>query len=262
MPRKTSTSSVLGSAQPIVVKGNPSVTILVILLVIQSFFLGSLWSRVRILEKNAGGGNGLTENPAAVPAAPSTLGSAENLQKLQKDDHVRGNRDARIVLFEYSDLECPFCKQFHPVAKQAVDEYKGQVAWVFRHFPLDNLHSKARSEAEAAECANSLGKDDVFWKFVDKIYEITPANNGLDPQELPKIAAGNGINQAAFNNCLASRKFKQIVEDDYQSGLKAGISGTPGNILLDTKTGKTSVIPGAVPYDQLKSAIDALLAQN
>lgn len=219
---------------------------------------------MRILENKTGIGNSETagNNQVAAPATAPALGSAENLQPLQKDDHIRGNAQARVILFEYSDLECPFCKQFHPTVKQAVDEYKGQVAWVFRHFPLDNLHSKARNEAEAAECAQSLGSADAFWKFVDKVYEVTPANNGLDPAELPKIASQIGINQGAFNSCLGSRKFKQIVEDDYQSGLKAGISGTPGNILLDTKTGKTSVIPGAVPYAQLKQAIDTLLAEK
>ena len=238
-------------------------TILIALLVIQSFFLGSVWSRVRILEGKSGlAGGGAVANQPSAPIAAPTLGSAENLQPLQKDDHIRGDAQARIILFEYSDLECPFCKQFHPTAKQAVDEYKGQVAWVFRHFPLDNLHSKARNEAEASECAHSLGGRDTFWKFIDKVYEVTPANNGLDPVELPKIASQTGVNQSAFTTCLASRKFKQIVEDDYQSGLKAGISGTPGNILLDTKTGKTSVIPGAVPYAQLKQAIDALITSK
>lgn len=262
MPRKPSAAP-LSPAPQVVVKGNPSVTVLVVLLVIQSFFLGSLWSRMRILENKLGvGGSGSTGNQVTTPAAAPTLGSAQNLPPLQKDDHIRGNAQARVILFEYSDLECPFCKQFHPSAKQAVDEYKGQVAWVFRHFPLDNLHSKARHEAEGAECAQSLAGADGFWKFVDKVYEVTPSNNGLDPAELPKIATQVGLNQSAFTKCLDSGNFKKIVEDDYQGGLKAGISGTPGNILLDTKTGKTSVIPGAVPYAQLKQAIDTLLAEK
>lgn len=261
MARKKVPLEIMSEPTPVIVKGSPSVTILVVLLVVQSFFLGSLWSRVRILENTSGKGGGVANNQPAIPVAVPTLGSADNLQPLQKDDHLRGDAKARIILFEYSDLECPFCKQFHPTAKQAVDEYKGQVAWVFRHFPLDNLHSKARNEAEASECAHSLGGGDSFWRFIDKVYDVTPANNGLDPAELPKIASQVGVQQGAFNTCLASRKFKQIVEDDYQSGLKAGISGTPGNILLDTKTGKTSVIPGAVSYAQLKSAIDTLLAE-
>src|SRR3989344_533240 len=68
-------------------------------------------------------------------------------------DHIRGDKNAPVKIIEYSDLECPFCKRFHPTLQQAVDEYKGKVAWVYRHFPLDALHSKADKEAEAAECA-------------------------------------------------------------------------------------------------------------
>ena len=140
-----------------------------------------------------------------------------------------------------------------------VDEYDGQVAWVYRHFPLDTLHPKADKEAEAVECANELGGEDSFWALTDKIYEVTPANNGLNLDDLPKLAGQVGLNETSFKSCLDSGKFADYVEADYQSGVKAGINGTPGNILLDTKTGKTVSIPGAVPFDSLKSSIDSLL---
>ncbi|MBI2040071.1 DsbA family protein [Candidatus Microgenomates bacterium] len=181
------------------------------------------------------------------------------VELLKDEDHVRGDRKARVLLIEYSDLECPFCKRFHPTAKQVVDEYKGQVAWVYRHFPLDQIHSKADKEAEAVECAKDQGGEDGFWKMVDKIFEVTPSNNGLDPESLPKLAADVGLNSATLKTCLDSGKYAPHVEEDYQGGIKAGITGTPGNILLDTKTNKTKLIPGAVPFDQFKTAIDDLL---
>ena len=193
--------------------------------------------------------------PQAVPAEPV----AGPVEPLKDEDHIRGDKNARILLVEYSDLECPFCKRFHPTAKQVVDEYKGQVAWVYRHFPLDQIHSKADKEAEAVECANELGGEDGFWKLTDKIFEVTPANNGLNLDDLPKLAGEVGLNQSAFKTCLDSGKYAAHVEEDYQGGIKAGITGTPGNILLDTKTGKTKLIPGAVPFDQFKVAIDDLL---
>lgn len=193
----------------------------------------------------------LPEQPVAGP-----------VESLKAEDHVRGERNARILLFEYSDLECPFCKRFHPTAKQIVDEYKGQVAWVYRHFPLDQIHSKADKEAESVECANELGGQDAFWKLTDKIFEVTPANNGLNLDDLPKLAGEVGLNQSAFKTCLDSGKYTNHVEADYQGGIKAGITGTPGNILLDNKTKKTKLIPGALPFEQFKQTIDGMLKES
>lgn len=203
---------------------------------------------------------------APVPGQPNQptqggeVASAKvEVEPLRDNDHVRGDRGARILLIEYSDLECPFCKKFHPTAQQVVKDYNGQVAWVYRHFPLDQLHSKADKEAEAVECANELGRENAFWALTDKIYEVTPANNGLDLDDLPKLASEVGLDLNKFKECLDSGKYADYVEADYQSGIKAGINGTPGNILLDTKTGKTVSIPGAVPIESLKSSIDSLL---
>ncbi len=196
---------------------------------------------------------------AAVPTQLPPEPQAGPVEPLKVEDHVRGDRKARILLFEYSDLECPFCKRFHPTAQQVVDEYKGTVAWVYRHFPLDQIHSKADKEAEAIECANELGGNDGFWKMADKIFEVTPSNNGLNLDDLPKLASQVGLDQNKFKSCLDSGKYAAHVEEDYQGGIKAGITGTPGNILLDTKTGKTVSIPGAVPFEQIKPSIDELL---
>ena len=159
-------------------------------------------------------------------------------------------------------MECPFCKRFHPTAQQLVDEYNGQVAWVYRHFPLDQIHSKADKEAEAIECANELAGSDGFWKMTDKIFEVTPSNNGLNLDDLPKLAGEVGLNQSAFKECLDSGKYADHIENDYQGGIKAGITGTPGNILLDTKTGKTKLIPGALPFENFKTEIDSMLSES
>lgn len=178
---------------------------------------------------------------------------------LSDQDHVRGSRNARILLIEYSDFECPFCKNFHSTAKQTVENYNNEVAWVFRHFPLDQIHSKARKEAEAVECAFGLGGEETFWKMADKIFEITPGNNGLDLDTLPTLASQIGLNQNQFKNCLESGKYAPRVESDYQNGVKDGVQGTPGNFLLDTKTGKVEALPGAVPFGTIKTSIDDLL---
>lgn len=203
--------------------------------------------------------SGIPQTATAPNQAPPTEPVAGSVEPIKTEDHVRGDRNARILLFEYSDLECPFCKRFHPTAKQIVDEYKGQVAWVYRHFPLDQIHSKADKEAEAIECANELGGKQGFWQLTDKIFEVTPSNNGLVLDDLPKLASQVGLDQNKLKSCLDNGKYAAHVEADYQGGIKAGITGTPGNILLDTKTNKTKLIPGALPFEQFKTAIDEML---
>lgn len=233
--------------------------IVVVLLIGAAFAIGTLWQRVQSLEnKNtASVATGDTANPQ-VPQPPT----AGKVDPVTEKDHVRGDRNARILLIEYSDLECPFCKRFHPTAQQIVEEYDGKVAWVYRHFPLDQIHLKADKEAEAIECANKLGGNDAFWKLTDKIFDVTPSNNGLNLDDLPKLAKDVGLDQNRFKTCLDSGEFAAHVEEDYQSGLTAGVTGTPGNILLDTKTGKTKLIPGALPFENFKAEIDAMLGAS
>ncbi|MGB6882161.1 MAG: thioredoxin domain-containing protein, partial [Microgenomates group bacterium] len=156
------------------------IPILMILAVALAFVVGILWQKVRNLESGEGVGNG-TEQPADFPNQLPPEGKlseeqAANIPEITEKDYIRGSKDARVFLIEYSDFECPFCKDFHETAQQIVDEYDGQVGWVYRHFPLDVLHAKARTEAIAAECAAELGGNDGFWAFIDKIYEITPSN--------------------------------------------------------------------------------------
>ncbi|MFQ5452383.1 MAG: DsbA family protein [Candidatus Paceibacterota bacterium] len=233
---------------------------LVVLLVVVVFASGYLFSRVQMLESQLSGGSKVVDSAGKHDAQQPSDQKPAEVDKVTKDDHIRGDlKKAKIALIEYSDLECPFCKRFHPTAQQAVDEYGDEIVWVYRQFPLSQLHSKAPKEAEAAECATELGGNDGFWAFIDKVFEITPANNGLEPEKLPEIAGQIGLNKGKFQKCLDSGKYADKVQSQYQSGIKAGVNGTPGNILMDLKTGKTQLIPGAVPFDTLKQAIDGML---
>lgn len=172
---------------------------------------------------------------------------------ITENDHIKGNPNAEITLIEFSDLECPFCKAFHPTVQQALDEYGDRIRWVYKHFPLDNIHPKADKEAEAAECAGELGGNDGFWAYVDRVFQVTPSNNGLDLALLPQIAQDLGIDRSAFETCLNSGKYAQRVENDYQQGLKAGVTGTPGSFVNGMP------VRGAVSYGTLKAAIDQAL---
>ena len=115
-----------------------------------------------------GGGTAATQGIEKLSAD-----QAAKLPGLKDQDHVRGNRNAEVLLIEYSDFQCPYCQQFHPTTLQILDEYKDQVAHVYRHFPLDQIHPYARPAAEASECIKELGGEDAFWKFADKAFGIS-----------------------------------------------------------------------------------------
>lgn len=229
-------------------------TVLVVLLVLISFFSGYLFFKVQSLEKGVGAGTQGGQPQA--PQRPSA--NLDALPKVTEKDHIRGSKDAQILLVEYSDLECPFCKRFHPTMQQVLKEYGDKVAWVYRHFPLDQIHSKADKEAEAIECAGELGGNDGFWNLTDKIFEVTPSNNGLDLATLPDLASQVGLDKDVFKRCLDSGKYAKHVEEDYKSGIKVGINGTPGTVIV-ARNGKKELIPGALPFEQVKQEIDALL---
>ena len=195
---------------------------------------------------------------AKTPATAQDTGT--NMRPVTADDHILGNPNADILIVEYSDTECPFCKQFHATLKRVMNEYgkDGKVAWVYRHFPIDGLHPKARKEAEALECADELGGSGKFWEYTNLLYDRTTSNNTLDPVELPKIAKSVGLDVKIFNTCLSSGKYAVKVQADYDDAVKAGGRGTPNSILL-TKDGAKTTVQGAQPYESLKATIDALV---
>lgn len=194
------------------------------------------------------------------PVKLPTDTKSQAMRPVSADDHILGNPDAKVLLVEYSDTECPFCKTFHQTMKKVIDKYgeSGQVAWVYRHFPIDQLHSKARKEAEATECANELGGNTAFWKYTDRLYEITPSNDGLDPKELSNIAKFVGLDVTAFDKCLSSGKYKDKVQKDYDDAVAAGARGTPHTVAV-LKDGSTVPVQGAQPFDSLVGTLEILL---
>ncbi len=192
----------------------------------------------------------------AAPSVPDAAPAPANVPAITSKDHVRGPKNAKITIIEYSDYQCPFCKRHHPTIQQAMKEYGNDVNWVYRHFPL-SFHQYAQKAAEAGECAADLGGNDAFWKFTDAVFadadEPTPA-------VLDKAAAAAGLNAAKFKDCVDSGKFAQAVKDDMQGGIDAGVQGTPGNFIINNVTKKTQDVSGAVPYSSFKSTIDQMLA--
>lgn len=180
------------------------------------------------------------------------------LAPVSASDHILGDlTKAEIVIVEFSDLECPYCKTFHSSLQATVAKYPGKIAWVYRHFPLDGLHPKARMEARATECAASIGGNDAFWKYTDMIFATTKSNNQLDLSQLPVFASKIGLDKKAFESCLASEEMDAKVQAQYEDGVRAGVSGTPHSIIL-LKDGTKIPIKGA-NIDGLNSAIDSYL---
>jgi len=207
----------------------------------------------------------LAEKPGTATPLPSTAPSAQPATKpvgqmppVTSQDHIRGSASAAVTLVEYSDYECPFCKQFQPSLQRLIQEESGKVRWVYRQFPL-SFHQNAEKESEAGECVAELGGNDAFWNFTDKIYKRTTSNGtGFALTDLPGLAAEVGVARKPFEDCLNSGKYATIVQQSESGGSAAGIDGTPGTFLIN-KQGKTQLIPGAVPYEQLKQAVESML---
>ncbi len=213
---------------------------------------------------SANEGKGLTREPLKMPETAAVAGAPalSALRPVGATDHIRGNPDAPVLVIEYSDTECPFCKRFHETMREVIADYgkSGKVAWVYRHFPLAQLHSKALHEAEATECAAEIGGNNGFWNYLDELMRVTPSNDGLEPSELPKIAARVGLDRVAFESCLASGTRQARVADDYANAVATGGTGTPWSIVVG-KGGERVVINGAQPYTAVKETIDKLLAR-
>lgn len=198
--------------------------------------------------------------PVPSPAAPAAPGETAppvgEFKAVSSEDHIRGPENAKVTIVEYSDIECPFCKRFHPSVKQALTEYPSDVRWVYRHFPLESLHPNARIAAIGSECASEQGK---FWEFLDYAFENTATGADLAKANLPNLARSAGVpNVATFTTCLDSGKYDSKVDAQAADAQVAGGQGTPYSILIGPD-GQKVPFSGAQPYTSLKAEIDKLL---
>ena len=203
-------------------------------------------------------------NPTTQKQENVSKSFADTLRPIGTEDHILGSSDARVVVVEYSDTECPYCKNFHNTMNTIMQEYgkDGKVAWVYRHYPIAQLHTKSFQESVATECAASLGGNSKFWEYINKVYEVTLSNDKLDPAQLTTIAKQVGLSSSAFDACLNSGEFEAKVNADIKNAGEVGIAGTPYSVIIDTKNNEFYPLEGAYPYAQVKSIIDAILASN
>lgn len=189
------------------------------------------------------------------------------IEPVTAGDHILGNPKASIMIVEFSDTECPFCKNFHQTMHKVIETYgkSGKVAWVYRHFPIDKLHPKAKKESEATECAAELGGNEKFWEYLDLIYKKTPSNNGLDLSLLPKFAKEIGLDEKEFETCLNSGKYANKISDSVEKAKIAGGQGTPYTVII-TEHEKIPINEGAIPFSggpiNMKVILDDLVSKN
>jgi protein-disulfide isomerase len=165
------------------------------------------------------------------------------------------------MIVEYADIDSPYAKQLERNLEQLMAEHasRGDLAWVFRHFPLIDLHPHAGETAMAAECAAMLGTPQTFWRFIDLVQAAAPNENQFDPANYPAVAGQLGISSDALASCIAKGTFGQKVAEDAKNAVEAGAEGSPYVVLIVRGREPVS-ISGSIPYASLKKIVDEVAA--
>lgn len=209
------------------------------------------------------GGRALsTSNPVLTTSgntASTTSGSI--IPPVTAQDHILGNPNAPIMIVEYSDFDCPYCQEFQATLHQIMNEYgaTGKVAWVFRDFPIQQLHPNAPALALDAECVSSLGGNKAFWKFADLVFNGRDPGQETDMSKVPDFVKQTGVDMTAYNQCVQSGKYNNLIQKTYNEAIKAGAKGTPFTVI--EVGGQHGVINGARPYAQVKNMVETLISQ-
>jgi protein-disulfide isomerase len=171
-------------------------------------------------------------------------------------DQYRGDLDAKVTVIEFSDFECPFCKQHEQETQPVLDEKfveTGDILWVFKHFPL-SIHAQAPAAGAAAECGAAQGK---FWEMYKALFESQGTWSVSDPNPIFVELAGElGLDTAAFEACLADPASAEAVQSDMNEGAPF-VQGTPTFIVLFNGEGR--IIPGALPADRFTQVLQEIV---
>jgi protein-disulfide isomerase len=144
------------------------------------------------------------------------------------DDHQAGPVDAPITLVEYGDFQCPWCYRAHPIVMALQARFDGKLRFVFRNFPLTELHANAQHAAEAAESVNALSGSDAYWRMHQHLFQHQQdSGDALDDAHLIKYAEAIGGDSAQVARDLESGVHRPRVEADFMSGVRSGVNGTP-----------------------------------
>ena len=160
-----------------------------------------------------------------------------------------GPVNAPVTIVEFSDFQCPYCRQIQGTLKQLMAAYEGKIKLVFRDFPLRSIHPQAQKAAEAAQCAAEQQK---FWPYHDKLF----ASTNFQMDEFKKFAQELELNMEQFTSCLDSNKHAAGIDTDMQAGQQAGVNATPTFFVNGYP------LSGAASYERFKELVDAALEQS
>lgn len=196
-----------------------------------------------------------------------TLSDAEKLEilKVRESDHTRGDLDAPVVFFVYSDFESPFEKVFHDTLLKVYKNYgkQGDVLWVQRNFPIIGLFPNSLKIAGATECVAHLNGNDAYWKFVDKLsasrkvkgHSSRPTDVApIDMAKLSGYAKSVGVDSKKFKTCFTKNTYRDDIEKSVDEGTKLGVRGVPQTAVV--YDGDLSWISGAQSYNTVKDVIE------
>ncbi len=189
--------------------------------------------------------------PTAAPQAPAAAGQPTRFEVSEDDDPSLGPADAPVVIIEFSDYQCPYCKRWHDeVFFRLLEDYGDQVRFVYRDFPLSAIHPFAAGAAEAANCAN---EQDAYWEYHSALFS---EQYGFSREAFEQYASDLNLDMEAFTECLDSRRYKDEVEADYQDAAALGVNSTPTFFI----NGRPVI--GAQPYEVFVRIIEEELAGN
>ncbi len=183
---------------------------------------------------------------------------------ISENDYVYGKKNSDVVVIEYSDTECPYCVSLHPTIKQIQATYKDKIAFVYRHFPLTQIHPHAFDEGRAISCAGKVGGDTAYYAYLNNLFDYKNDNKTtqLPANGTAMIAQKTNLDAKAFSACMSSMETAATVNAHQQDGATAGVQGTPATFIL-SKTRKgyeiVAAIDGAQPAPVFMAAIEEAL---
>lgn len=211
---------------------------------------------------------GSSTNPSAAagatPTAPteSKKLTPDELTSIKKTAYIEGNKDAKITLVEYSDLECPFCiRQYKEgTIKKVHEKYGDKVNSAFKNF-RGVPHENAEIEANALLCVGDIGGTEKYASFYSKILERSNGGNGtgFSKDNLIPLAKEIGVDGKKVQECMDSKKNITRFDAETAEGRKLGVQGTPGTVVINNETGAYELIAGAYPASEFERVIDKLL---
>lgn len=172
---------------------------------------------------------------------------SQSSAQMPRAEHFLGSANAKVVMVEYSDFQCPACGAAEPIVQEIAKFYGDKIKIVYKHFPL-NIHQYAQKAAESSECASVQGK---FWEMHDKLFEN---QNALRISDLKNYAQQIGLNMTAFNQCLDSGAGAANVKADFNEGIAESVRATPTFFINGRK------IEGGQPFEEFNTVIDQELA--